>query len=291
MSTLFKSAEAKATIVSWYERFRAQIPHATEKRTLSTRSGEVHVLVGGPVSGRPVVVLHGALASSAHVLRELHPLLERFRVYAVDIVGQSSMSADVRLRVDDDAYGHWLAEVATALGLTEPFDLVGVSWGGFVSMRFAAVHGARIRRLALLTPAGLVNGPAWAGFRRILWPMWRYQRSPTPERLAAFVEHLLTTKGDDWTPYLGDAFLAYRLNMKVPRLAKTSEFSAFTAPTLLMGAERDLSFPGEALLARGKQLFHGPLETELIRDAAHCPPTTDTFRAWLGARVTQFLAT
>lgn len=290
MSTLFKSAEAKATVVAWYERFRAQIPHATQKRTVTTRAGEAHVLVGGPEGAPPVVVLHGALASSAHVMRELHPLFERFRVYAVDIIGQSCMSADARLRVDNDEYAHWLADVTDALGLTAPFDLVGVSWGGFVSMRFAAVHAARLRKLALLTPAGIVNGPAWAGFRRILWPMWRYQRDPSPQRLEAFLEYLLTTKGDDWTPYLGTAFLAYRMNIKVPRLARDGEFASFTTPTLLMGADKDLSFPGEALLARGKQLFRGPLETELIRDAAHCPPTTESFRTWLGARVSQFLA-
>ncbi len=56
-----------------------------------------------------LVVLHGALASSAHVLGELAPLLERFRVHAVDIVGHE-----------------WLVDVLDGLALARPH-VVGVS--------------------------------------------------------------------------------------------------------------------------------------------------------------------
>ena len=40
--------------------------------------------------GTPLVLLHGAMASSSHVLAELVPLLSTYRVHAVDILGQLS---------------------------------------------------------------------------------------------------------------------------------------------------------------------------------------------------------
>lgn len=143
MGSLFKSEEAKARLVGWHTRFREHISAATEARSVETSFGKTHLLVGGAEDAPALVLLHGALASSAHALRELEGLLEHYRVYAVDIIGQSVMSADVRLPVDDDAYGRWLAEVLDRLGLERAL-VVGVSWGGFVAIRLAAYSPERV---------------------------------------------------------------------------------------------------------------------------------------------------
>lgn len=290
MSGLFKNDAAKATVEGWFERFRARVPRETESRVLSTSFGDTHLLVGGPVDGPPLVLLHGALATSAHVLAELGVLLERFRVYGVDVIGQSVKSAGVRLPVKDDSYGRWLREVFDGLGLPRAH-LVGISWGGFVAQRFAALAPERIDRLVLLVPAGVVTGSAVAGFLKMGWPMTKYLLAPSPARLEAFMRGILTTTDDAaWKGYLGDAFLSYRMqDMQVPGLSKEGEFARLAAPTLVVGADQDVSFPGEALLARAKVLFPALAETELLRDCQHSPPTTDEFRAWLGARLTRFL--
>jgi pimeloyl-ACP methyl ester carboxylesterase len=288
MKSVWKGEEARARLLEWYERFRAQLRVPTESRTVATRFGETHVLVGGPAAGPPLVLLHGALASSAHVLRELAPLLRTFRVYAVDIVGQSAKSADARPSVANNDYGDWLVEVMAGLELPRAH-VVGVSWGGFVAIRLAAVAPERITRLVLLVPAGMVRGPAWAGFTKIGWPMFRYLMSPTRPRLDAFVRHLLTTHDDEWVPYLGDAFRSFNLNMNVPALARPEELARLSAPTLVLGADGDLSFPGEAVLRRAETLFPALADRELIKDCRHCPPTTDAFRDWLGARIERFL--
>jgi 2-hydroxy-6-oxonona-2,4-dienedioate hydrolase len=274
--------------VAWSEKFRARLTVPTESRRIATRAGETHVLVGGPVDAPPLVILHGALASAAHALVELAPLLARYRVYAVDLVGQSANSADARLAVDDNAYGEWLVEVLDGLGLAR-VNVVGVSWGGFVAIRLAAVAPQRIARLVLLVPAGMVKNPAWAGLTKIAIPMMRYRGKPTPERLARFVRHLLTTTDDDWAPYLGDAVRAFRMDMRVPAIAKPAELAGLTAPVLVFAADRDVSFPGHRILDRARALFPTLAGAELIPDSAHCPPTTDEFRGWLTGKISAFL--
>lgn len=289
MTRLFKTEAARAGIAAWSERFRAKLTVPTVRREVETRFGATGVLVGGPPDAPPVVVLHGALASAAHALVELAPLLARFRVYAVDIVGQSVHSAPTRIAVDGNDYAVWLCEVLDALGLARTH-VVAVSWGGFVAIRLAVQAPARIDRLALLVPAGVVKGPAWAGLTKLGLPMLRYRLAPSPAARDRLLRHLLTTPDDDWVPYLGDAFLAYRLAMQVPRLATPDELAGFTRPTLVIGAEHDLSFPGGPLIARARALFRDP-QTELIAGAHHCPPTTPEFRRWLGDRLLGFLAT
>ena len=58
-------------------------------------------------------------------------------------------------------------------------------------------------------------------------------------------------------------------------------------PCLVIGAEKDISFPGEKVIDRVKNQV--PLvETELISDSRHSPPTTPEFRTWLGDRIVEF---
>lgn len=287
-SVMFKNEQAKVKLTQWFDRFHARLTEPTESRVVNTTFGPTHVLVGGPENGAPLVLLHGAMASSAHAMVELAGLMKTFRVYAVDVVGQSVKSADARPSVLNDEYGRWLVEVFDGLSLPKAH-LVGISWGGFVSIRFAAIAPQRITRLALLVPAGLVGGSAWAGFTRMGLPMALYMLSPTEARLKKFVANLLTTLDDDWAPYLGDAFLSFNMNMTIPALAKPEELKGLTAPTLVLAADDDVSFPGEKLLARAAKVFPALAETELIEGCRHCPPTTEVFRQWLSNRITAFL--
>lgn len=285
-SVMFKTPAARAKIEQWHQKFRELVPATLESRTVSTRFGDSHVLIGGPETAPPLVILHGALASSSHLLLELSALLTNFRVYAVDVIGQSVKSADVRLRVDNNDYGLWLGEVLDQLKL-QKVRLIGVSWGGFVAQRFTTVAPERIEKLALLVPAGMVSGSAWDGFRKMGWPMTMYLMSPNPQRLRKFAQGLLTTLDDEWVPYIGDSFLSYRLNMKVPMLSKPEDFTKLEAPVLVIAAEHDVSFPGQAVLDRSKQLFKNP-DTELLKGSQHSPPTTREFRTWMGERLTRF---
>ncbi len=289
MKSLFQSDEDRESMVAWYERFRAQLPEALESRRLHTSFGDTRLLVGGPTDAEPVVVLHGALASSAHALRELAPLLERFRVYALDVIGQSVRSADVQLDVEDDDYGQWLTEVMDGLELPRAH-LIGVSWGGFVAQQLAMVSPSRIDRLVLLVPAGLVPSP-FSAFFKLGWPMMMYRAFPSEARKQRLLGRLLTTPDDQWGDFLADALRAYRLDMRVPPLTTPEQMATLEAPTLVIAAEGDLSFPGAKLLERAAEVFPNLVGTELLAESRHCPPTTDEFRRWLGERIAGFLRT
>lgn len=288
MTTMFKNEAARATIRDWYERFHAALTVPTERREVPTSFGSTHLLVAGRSDAPPLVLLHGAMASSAHLLGELSGLAAHFRVYAVDVIGQSVMSADARLSVKNADYGRWLGEVFDALKLARAH-VVGVSWGGFVALRLAAHAPARIDRLALLVPAGLVKGPVLKGFFQVGWPMTRYLMSPSPARLERFLAGLLTTVDDPlWAPYLGDAFRSYDLAIKVPALATEAELAGFTGAAYVVGAEHDFSFPGEAVLARAPQVLKGLQKTALLENTRHSPPTTASFREWMANELAQF---
>jgi 2-hydroxy-6-oxonona-2,4-dienedioate hydrolase len=288
MTSIFRSEEGRLRLEARALRLRDRLSHPTERLQVATSWGRTHVLMAGPPDAPPAVLLHGALANSAFLLRELEGMVPRFRVHAVDLVGQSPLSADARPSVSGNDYGRWLAEVLDALGLPSAH-LVAVSWGGFVGIRLAAHAPERIRTLALLVPAGVVGSPL-SSHLRVGWPMTRYLLRPTPSNLRRFLDRLLTTPDEEWTGYLGEAFRTFNLRtMKVPALARTGELAGFRAPTFVLGAEADLSFPGEPLIRRARQLFPNLVDTELLRGSRHSPPTTPEFRSWMAERLTRFI--
>jgi 2-hydroxy-6-oxonona-2,4-dienedioate hydrolase len=285
---MFVDEAAKARMAAWFETFRASIAVPTESRIVDTPQGRTHVLVAGPEHAPPLLCLHGALATSAHVLPELGSLVERHRVYAVDVLGQSVMSEDCRLDVADDSYGTWLAAVCAGLGLSRT-TVFGVSWGGFVALRLVKVAPELVSALILLVPAGIVTGSAWVGLTKVAWPMLTYRLLPSERRLRRLVDGLFTTHDERWTKYFGDAVRSYRMDMRVPPLARPEELASYTGPTLVLGADGDASFPGAALLARAKELFP-QAEMDLLEGCKHCPPVDDAFRQRTASRVAAFLS-
>ncbi len=287
MSTIFSDENAKSKTAEWFTRFRSLIPFKTESKTIQTSFGKTHVLTGGRSDGRPMILLHGALASSAHLMSELRYLADHYRLYAIDIIGQSVMSEDRHLTVNGNDYGHWLMETADLLGI-RTFTLTGVSFGGFVSLRAAAVAPDRIDHLILLVPAGLVNGNAVQGISKLALPMFLYRTFKGERNLKRFTDNLLSNPDPEWVQYLADAFLCYRLNFKVPMLAGNDEFRDLKCPVMLITASEDYSFPGKKAEDRGKKIFPNLQYSEVMEGIKHSPPTEDSFRRSIAGKIRNF---
>jgi 2-hydroxy-6-oxonona-2,4-dienedioate hydrolase len=286
--SIFTSADAKATLERWHVRFRQKIGVPTESVSFSTRLGNTHTLICGARDAPALVCLHGAMASSAHVLVGASALARGFRLIAPDIPGQSPMSAEIRPDIDGSGYSDWLADVFDALDLDQA-NLFGASWGGLIALRAAARMPQRIRKLSLIVPAGIVQGPVISALVRIGWPMMRYRSSPTADRRTRFLKYLITTRDDDWETYLGDAALGFKHDFKPIRLLKRAELSGLSAPVQVIAAELDFQSPGGKLVARAQALIPNLKDAALIPRSHHVPPFTEEFQNWLSDRMSKFL--
>jgi 2-hydroxy-6-oxonona-2,4-dienedioate hydrolase len=271
---------------AWYERFTARIGYPVERQVAGTSFGPSHVLLAGPVAGPPLVCLHAMRTGAAHLLSELGPLLERFRVIAPDLPGHSVRGPQVRLSLSDDSHARWLFEVLDELDV-EHANLFGVSWGGFVARLAASTDPGRVRRLALLVPAGIVNGSHLQGLVRMALPMLRYRLSPTDRNLQSLLAPLLTSWDADWAAFMGESLRDVALDLRIPPLATDDQLRSLSMPTLVLGAELDISFPGHPMSDRVRRLVPD-VEEEVLPSCRHCPPTTPEFRTWLADRLTTF---
>jgi len=172
---IWKSDAARAAVLQRYAQFLAHWPAPAEQLRLPTRQSETFVVACGPKAAPPVLLLHGAGANTASWMGDAAVLARRFRVYAVDMIGEPGLSAPSRPPLASDAYAAWLDEVLAGLGL-ERAALVGISLGGWLALDYATRRPGRVSALALLCPGGVgrtKNVLLWAAPLLLLGPWGR----------------------------------------------------------------------------------------------------------------------
>ncbi|MEU8953701.1 alpha/beta hydrolase [Streptomyces sp. NPDC048518] len=143
-----------------YEDLRARWPATTEERDVDTPYGPTRVHVYGPENGHPLVLLPGGSATGLVWFANVPVLGERYRVYAVDLLGDAGRTRHqgVALKSAADLTA-WLDALLDQLALDRTH-LCGHSYGAWLAATYALHAPQRTDRLALIDPTQV-----FAGFR------------------------------------------------------------------------------------------------------------------------------
>ena len=127
------------------------VPH--EALRLPTCEGETFVVASGNPAYPPLILFHGSGSNVSAWRGDVAAFSERFRIYAVDMIGEPGLSAPCRRPLTSDAHALWLDDVLSGLSV-ERASLVGISLGGWLALDYAIRRPGRVAKLALLCPAG-----------------------------------------------------------------------------------------------------------------------------------------
>jgi pimeloyl-ACP methyl ester carboxylesterase len=149
---IFTTPEGRAKYLAAYEAMFAlwKVPH--DCIDVKTSYGSTHINVSGPGDGYPLVLLHSAGLSSTVWFANIAELSANHRVYAVDVIGDAGKSVADRLMMKRTDYAQWLKEVFDGLNI-ERCDLLGHSYGGWLTLNMALAYPDRLRKIVLLAPA------------------------------------------------------------------------------------------------------------------------------------------
>lgn len=141
--------------------------------------GVTHYEVAGPDTGRVVVLVHG-FSVPAYIWDSTFASLsaEGNRVIRYDLFGRG-YSDRPDAAYDGAMYDRQLDELVDSLHVVGPFDLAGLSFGGFVTGHYTSTHPTRVRTLVLLDP--VASGSPLPGALRtpMLGPwIWQVMRVP-----------------------------------------------------------------------------------------------------------------
>ena len=241
---------------------------AFREEFLDMRGKQIQMLSGG--SGDPLLYLHSA-GGEVTWLPFFEQLAEQYTVYVPGHPGFSQSEGLDHIDTIEDLVFHY-TDLMDHIGLDQPY-VVGLSLGGWLAAEFATRYNNRLKKLALINPAGLrVPGSPMADIfaanpqetRRLVFhnPESELAKSfipdePTQEVLENALRAREATARVGWNPYLCNPKLRSRLYR-------------VRVPTLIVWGESDRLIPvahAEAYRAgiEGSQLV-------TIPECGHAPP-------------------
>lgn len=209
----------------------------------------------GPDTGRVVVLVHGFSVPSYIWDSTFNAMTTAgYRVLRYDVYGRGwSDRPDVAY--DGALVTRQLGELLDSLRINQPVDLVGLSFGGFVTANFVASHAARVRTLTLVDPVatsrnlpGLLSIPILGS--------WIWQTTQVPGMADGQMSDFLhPERYPDWVEQ-------YRPQMRYRGFGRALLRSAFTSSTTDFSAlyARVAKTGVPVLLVWGKQDQTVPIE-------------------------------
>src|ERR1700692_2130650 len=115
-----------------------ETPHPEhEEAFIDVAGARVYYLHAG--SGRPMLLIHGLVGSSANWRNNIAALAQHAHVYAIDLVNMGKSQRVQGLDTGLRSTANRVVAVMNALDLTE-VDIVAHSHGGAVALMLAALH-------------------------------------------------------------------------------------------------------------------------------------------------------
>lgn len=270
----FRTETAKTAYLKLYDETSKMWPVPSENRIVETSWGRTFVRICGPADGPPLVLLHGAGATSLMWAPNIEALSTTYRTYAPDNIYDMGLSIFTRrLRKPDDFVG-WLDELFDALKLGDHINLVGQSYGGWIAGQYLVRRPDRLDTVVMLAPAMTVVPFQWGFFEHGLLstlPFRRFSRDMMYWLLADLVKKDEAGRKLVET-YVDELYGAQRYfkpkELVPPTLLSDRELESVMVPTLFMVGENEKIFSPEKALERLRRVAPR-IRAELVPGAGH----------------------
>jgi len=265
--SVFRNPNGEKLYMAAYEESLKLWPIPYESTTIPTKIGETHVIISGLKDAKPLVMLHGASASSTMWFANVGELGAKYRIYAIDTVSDVGKSKITSLPKDRKELADWLVEVFNGLDIQNPH-LVGLSYGGFLTINMASFFPELIDRIVMLAPAGVFDKLTLMFYFKAFSTMF----FPFKGRLDSFMKWIVADGfkiNEIFEKQMKLAMGKGKSRIKVyPSLFPDEELRGIDKPALLFVGDQEVIYNAERVIERAKRLMPN-VETELIPDCGH----------------------
>jgi pimeloyl-ACP methyl ester carboxylesterase len=263
--SIFKTPESQAKYMAADDAVLALWPVSYESFDVPTRFGKTHIIASGPKGAPPLVLLHATSASSTMWFPNIADLSREYRVYALDIIGDAGKSVVSYPPQNKSDYALWLTDVFNELNITQA-DVVGASYGGWVTLNLALYARERVKKIVLLSPPA-----AFAPFNKMyisrIVPSMLF---PVRPFIINSIRPLFVKRPNE--TYLEQLVLAATCKFKLvfPTEFTDDELQQIKTPALLLIGEKEVIFSAQKAIDRATRLMPN-IQAEMIPDAGHIP--------------------
>lgn len=266
---VFRSPEIEALYNEAYEAALRQWPVPYDELYIPTQFGNTHVIASGPKSAAPLVLLHPAGCGATIWYWNVGPLSQHYRTYAVDTISEANKSVLTHPVKSNQDFVDWVVDLFNGLQI-ESADMVGNSFGGFLTLNTALYFPKRVKKLVLISPAATFV-QMWSSFWHVFIPSyvigpmikseslilqgyeWMWQGFPKDECIAR-LRDITALSG---LPRLGP-----------PTVFSDGELRKILTPILLLIGDHEVIYDPQRVIRRATHLVTG-LKAEIVPNANH----------------------
>ncbi len=270
----FRSAEAKEEYLQLYDDRAKSWPVPSETKMVETSYGQTFVRISGSADAPSLVLLPGGSATSLMWIPNVEALSGHYRTYAVDNIYDVGRSVYTRTMQSSNDLVAWLDELFSALALGDNINLVGLSYGGWLTSQYALHFPNRLNKIVLLAPAATILPFSPEFLKRAMLLM-----TPSRESYMNVFTWLMenAVKNDEVNQWLVEravddilvALKCFKFKMRVPlTVLKDKELESIKVPALFLVGENEKIYSAQQAVQRINEVAP-QIATEIIPDCGH----------------------
>jgi pimeloyl-ACP methyl ester carboxylesterase len=270
----FRSEKAQERYLSLYDEREEKWPVLSTTEMVETSYGSTYVRISGSEKAPVLVLLHGAGGNSLQWMPNIETLSQTYRVYAIDNIydhGRSIYNREMGRPAD---FVQWLDEVFIDLDLGNDINLVGLSYGGWLTSQYALYYPERLHKIVLLAPAATVLpiNSEWIMRAMLSFLPHRYF---TKSFMAWMLEDFVNQDEGSRkfaAEYAGEAYVAAHSfkpkSLVNPHVLTNSDLMSINTPALFLVGENEKIYSAQQAVERLNTVAP-KIETAIIPDAGH----------------------
>lgn len=270
----FRSFDSRKRYLAFEAEMEKKWPLNSDKRFVATSFGKTFMRVSGPVDASPLVLLPGGGCNSLIWEANIEAFSENFRTYALDNIYDFGQSIYVREMRTGKDFADWLDELFDTLALGESIDIMGYSYGAWVTSQYALYHPERVSHAVLIAPTFTILPLPGKYIRRMILTLipLRYFKSDIMywiwSDLAASGEHGIQ-RVEDRINYYQLALQSFKFKQPVnPTVLSDTEIKGLTMPVLFVVGENETVYNAADAIQRLKNV-NPKIHTEYISNTGH----------------------
>lgn len=262
----FRTAKGQNDYFTAYDKTLSLWDIEYEEHYVKTIYGDTHYLCCGKEDGEPLILIHAASCGSTIWYKNVKELGAQYRIYAIDLLTESSKSLLRKKLTGNQAVADWLKETLDQIGLDQIY-LCGLSIGGWVSVNFTLYYPERVKKLALLSPVQTLSKMYSVFFFKIMKMGFR----PTRENIENYIGWG-SQKEEPLPESIIDQFTISVMNMNsnavFPKMLKQKRLKELTMPVLVLLGENEFAFNIDRAVSTATKYISN-ISLNIIKDASH----------------------
>lgn len=269
----FKSEQAKERFTEMYDSFAQDWPVEYQDTLIETSYGFTSVKICGKANAQPLVLLSGGGSNSLFWIPNIEGLAKQYKIYAVEHIYDFGKGIYTKEVIGANDYTNYFDELFTKLELENNINLMGLSYGGWISSQCAIQFPERLNKVILVAPAMTVLPISSEMLKRMVISMipskyifkstmyWACEDAVTNKEHKQFVDK-----------YIDLAYLAFRSfkykQLPHPTLLSQEEWQNIKIPLMFVVGENEIVYSAKKAVKR-LNAVNPRIRTEILPNAGH----------------------